>query len=101
MSVEAYRAMFQGHTPVRFEITRMRGAIYIWIGMEHAPSCAHLQLDTGSANTNIMGSENIPLARRLAKKLECFVYLSYNLPEEENMMTQWAESVLVKHVLKD
>jgi proteasome assembly chaperone 4 len=89
-----------------FQVLKMKNSVFVWIGSAEEKrlddlSLAMLMADSEIVSSRLMGNILTPttlITKRLCKKLGKPVYLSYNLPQSDNMLLEVVNKRLIKEI---
>lgn len=93
-------------TDIVFQVLKLKNSVYVWIGNAEDKrlddlSLAMLMPDSDIVSSRLMGNILTPttlITKRLCKKLGKPVYLSYNLPQSDNMLLEVVNKRLNKEI---
>jgi len=91
---------------VSFQVLKLKNSVFVWIGNAEEKRMDDLSLailvpPAEITSTRLMGNILTPtplLTKRLSKKLGKPVYLSYNLPQSDNMLLEVVNKRLNKEI---
>ncbi|XP_065332784.1 proteasome assembly chaperone 4-like [Cloeon dipterum] len=92
--------------PVSFQVLKLKNSLFVWIGNSDNKCLSDLNLamvvpPEEITSVRLMGNLLTPssvLTKRLCKKLGKPVYLSYNLPQNDNMLLEIVNKRLNKEI---
>ncbi|CAB3381986.1 Hypothetical predicted protein [Cloeon dipterum] len=92
--------------PVSFQVLKLKNSLFVWIGNSDNKCLGDLNLamvvpPEEITSVRLMGNLLTPssvLTKRLCKKLGKPVYLSYNLPQNDNMLLEIVNKRLNKEI---
>lgn len=93
-------------TDIVFQVLKLKNSVYLWIGNAEEKrlddlSLAMLMSDSDIVSSRLMGNILTPttlITKRLCKKLGKPVFLSYNLPQSDNMLLEVVNKRLIKEI---